>query len=67
MIQMPLRWAAARMLRARSRRLNWARSTTTAIKTPIWKAIQNQIFVGTGVGFHVDACAAMVKRDCPNL
>jgi len=38
---------AARMLNSRSRRLKLIRSTASAMKTPTWKATQNQMFVGT--------------------
>src|SRR4051794_5771039 len=35
------------MLNSRSRRLKVVRSTASAMKTPTWKAIQNQILVDT--------------------
>jgi hypothetical protein len=44
------------MLSSRSRRLKLTRSTAIATKTPMWKAIQNQMLVVTaGYRFTPDA------------
>src|SRR5437867_192288 len=59
---MALRSAAARMLKARSRRLKLTRSTISAMKTPTWNAIQNQMLVDTARSVSCLATQSNRKR-----